>query len=194
MNAADILSAVRQAGAALRVEGDSLVASNASRIAPDLKAAIRKEDPSRRTNLPYPEMSIEQICKLPVASIAATDCILWLWTTNFYMRQAYDVLEAWGFEQKTILTWAKDKMGMGDWLRGQTEHCIMAVRGKPIVTLTNQTTLLHAPMRAHSQKPEEFYALVEKLCPAPRYAELFARSVRPNWDGHGDELACAAVE
>jgi N6-adenosine-specific RNA methylase IME4 len=139
-------------------------------------------------------MSIEQICKLPVASIAATDCILWLWTTNFYMRQAYDVLEAWGFEQKTILTWAKDKMGMGDWLRGQTEHCIMAVRGKPIVTLTNQTTLLHAPMRAHSQKPEEFYALVEKLCPAPRYAELFARSVRPNWDGHGDELACAAVE
>ena len=40
MNAAEILSAVRQAGAALRVEGVSLVASNASRIAPAIKAAI----------------------------------------------------------------------------------------------------------------------------------------------------------
>ena len=87
-----------------------------------------------------------------------------------------------------MLTWAKDKMGMGDWLRGQTEHCIMAVRGKPVVTLTNQTTLLQAPMRGHSVKPKEFYDLVEKLCPAPRYADLFSR-YRHNdkWDCHGDE-------
>ena len=40
---------------------------------------------------------------------------------------------------RTILTWAKDRFGNGDWLRGQTEHAIMAVRGKPIVTLTNQS-------------------------------------------------------
>jgi N6-adenosine-specific RNA methylase IME4 len=59
-------------------------------------------------------------------------------------------------------------MGNGDWLRGKTEHCLLAVRGKPVVTLTNQTTLLHAPARGHSQKPMEFYSLVESLCPAPR--------------------------
>jgi N6-adenosine-specific RNA methylase IME4 len=63
----------------------------------------------------------------------------------------------------------------------------MAVRGKPVVTLSNQTTLLHASMRANSQKPDEFYAMVERLCPAPRYAELFARSHRVGWDGHGDQ-------
>jgi hypothetical protein len=45
MNAADILSAVRQVGATLRVEGNSLVASNASRIAPPIKAAIREHKP-----------------------------------------------------------------------------------------------------------------------------------------------------
>ena len=78
-------------------------------------------------------------------------------------------------------------MGTGSWLRGQTEHCVMAVRGKPTVTLTNQTTLLRGPVRSHSEKPDEFYALVEKLCPAPRYAELFSRTPRENWDGHGDE-------
>ena len=83
-------------------------------------------------------------------------------------------------------------MGRGDWLRGQTEHALMAVRGEPVVTLTNQTTVLHAPVRAHSQKPEEFYALVESLCPAPRYCELFSRQQRERWEGHGDEAPGAA--
>jgi N6-adenosine-specific RNA methylase IME4 len=26
------------------------------------------------------------------------------------------------------------------------------------------------------------------LCPAPRYAELFARTERAGWDCHGDEV------
>jgi N6-adenosine-specific RNA methylase IME4 len=90
-------------------------------------------------------MSIAEICALSVVSVAHHDCVLWLWTTNQHMREAFSVLDAWGFQQKTILTWFKDQMGCGDWLRGQTEHCIMAVRGKPVVTLTNQTTL---PARA----------------------------------------------
>ena len=148
---------------------------------------IRVEDPSHHS-IPYPTMSVAEICAVDVRSIAHEDCVLWLWTTNFHMRQSYDVLEAWGFTPKTILTWAKDRMGTGDWLPGQTEHCHLAVRGKPTVTITNQTTLLMAPMRRHSQKPAEFYDLVEALCPAPRYAYLFSRychSIR--WDCHGDE-------
>ena len=78
-------------------------------------------------------------------------------------------------------------MGTGNWLRGRTEHCILAVRGKPTVNLTNQTTVLEAPMRSDSEKPEAFYTMVEKLCPAPRYADLFSRKKRKEWDGHGDE-------
>src|SRR5262249_41805566 len=148
----------------------------------------RDEDPSQRAALPYLTSSLADICKLPVASIAAPDCILWFWVTNHHMREAFAVLDAWGFEQRTILTWVKDKMGYGDWLRGQTEHCLMCIRGKPIVTLTNQTTVLHAPVRGHSVKPVEFYDLVESLCPAPRYAYLSARSRHNDkWDCHGDE-------
>jgi N6-adenosine-specific RNA methylase IME4/ParB-like chromosome segregation protein Spo0J len=148
----------------------------------------RDEDPSHEGVRPYHSMSVEEICAVKVASIAHEDCILWMWVTNHHMREALELLDPWGFELKTILTWAKDRMGTGDWLRGQTEHCIMAVRGKPIVTLTNQTTLLHAPVRGHSVKPVEFYALVESLCPAPRYADIFSR-YRHNdrWDCHGDE-------
>jgi N6-adenosine-specific RNA methylase IME4 len=149
---------------------------------------IRSEDPSMRGVRPYPTMSIEQICALPVASIMHPDSILWVWVTNLFMRHAYVGLDAWGFQERTILTWNKDRFGTGDWLRGQTEHAIMAVRGKPIVTLTNQSTRLDAPVRGHSVKPVEFYDLVESLCPAPRYADLFSR-YRHNerWDCHGDE-------
>jgi N6-adenosine-specific RNA methylase IME4 len=154
---------------------------------------IRKDDPSHRATHPSPQMSIAQICALSVAPIAHTDCLLWMWTTNHHMREAFTVLDVWGFVQKTILTWAKDRMGTGDWLRGQTEHCLLAVRGKPVVELTNQTTLLHGPLRANSQKPGEFYDFVEKLCPAPRYAYLFSRyKHNEKWDCHGDEAPAQA--
>ena len=83
----------------------------------------RSADPSHRATPPYPAMSLADICALTVASIAHDDCILWLWTTNAFLPVAFDVLKAWGFEYKTTLTWVKQKMGIGDWLRGQTEHC-----------------------------------------------------------------------
>jgi N6-adenosine-specific RNA methylase IME4/ParB-like chromosome segregation protein Spo0J len=155
---------------------------------------IRQEDPSQRSARPYPTMSIKQICTVDIVALAHNDCILWLWTTSYHMRWAFEVLDAWGFKEKTILTWAKDRMGTGDWLRYQTEHCILAVRGKPVVTLSNQTTLLHAPMRAHSQKPIEFYNFVETLCPAPRYADIFSRYQHSErWDCHGDEAPVAKL-
>jgi N6-adenosine-specific RNA methylase IME4 len=151
---------------------------------------IRDEDPSHRAVYPYPTMTIAQICAKgdEVRAIASKDCILWLWTACFHARHAYAVLDAWGFEERTTLTWVKDRIGYGDWLRNQTEHVIMAIRGKPIVSLTNESTALFAPVGRHSEKPDAFYRMVEKLCPAPRYAELFSRrSQGPNWDGHGDE-------
>jgi len=146
----------------------------------------RRDDPSRRGVVTYPDMATEEICALPVAPLAADDAVLWLWTTNAHMRDAYAVLDAWGFTEKTILTWVKDRPGMGDWLRGQTEHCILAVRGRPVVTLTNQSTVLYAAAREHSRKPEEFYRLVEALCPGSKL-ELFARERRPGWEAWGND-------
>jgi N6-adenosine-specific RNA methylase IME4 len=78
----------------------------------------------------------------------------------------------------TTLTWVQDRIGVGDHLRGQTEHALMAVRCRPVVRLTNQSTALSAPVREHSRKPEAFYALVEALCPGSKL-EHFARARRP---------------
>ncbi|HEY7309552.1 MAG TPA: MT-A70 family methyltransferase [Gemmataceae bacterium] len=147
----------------------------------------RSEDVSQRGAIPYPSMSLDEIAALPIASMAAEDGTLWLWTTNAHLFDCPQLLSAWGFTHKTVLTWGKDRMGCGDWLRGQTEHCILAVRGQPVVELTNQTTLLTAPVREHSRKPEEFYQLVEALCPGSK-VELFQRAPRLGWIGHGNEM------
>jgi N6-adenosine-specific RNA methylase IME4 len=155
----------------------------------------RQEDPSHRAARPYPTMSIEQILQFArekLAGLMHQDAILWLWCTNFHLlRYAAPVLDAADFRERSILTWVKTNFGNGDWLRSQTEHCVMAVRGKPTVTLTSESTVLFAPIpRGHSSKPPEFYDLVEKLCPSngSRYADLFSR-YRHNdkWDCHGDE-------
>lgn len=162
---------------------------------PPWQYEARSEDSSHRVANPYPSMLIEAIKALPVEIRAHDDCVLWLWTTNAHMREAFEVLDAWGFKQKTILTWVKDRMGTGIWLRGKTEHCLLAIRGNPTIILTNQTTALLAPNEEHSQKPEAFYELVEMMCPTPPCGklELFARQERDGWITWGNEVPSNAV-
>jgi N6-adenosine-specific RNA methylase IME4/ParB-like chromosome segregation protein Spo0J len=146
----------------------------------------RADDQSHRAANPYPSMSLDDIKALKVPS--AEDCVLWLWTTNSHMEHSFGVARAWGFEPKTILTWVKPKMGLGDYLRNITEHCLLCVCGHPPLTLTNQTTVLSAPSGPHSRKPNEFFALAESLCPDRRRLEMFAREARDGWDSWGSEL------
>jgi N6-adenosine-specific RNA methylase IME4 len=192
------LKVMRQA-AAIRAEPPPYPSQGPYRVIvadPPWAYEIRKEDSSHRAVHAYPTMSIMQICAEAekVRAIAHDDCILRLWFTNHHMLESFEVLNAWGFTQKVTLTWAKDRFGTGDWLRGQTEHCHLAVRGRPIVELTNQSTLFPAPLREASRKPDgEFLPFVERLCPAPRYAYLFSRSQRERWDCHGDEVGVFAA-
>lgn len=153
---------------------------------PPWSYSARADDDTHRAANPYPSMTIKQIIDMPLANNALDDSILWLWTTNAFMVEAHTVAHSWGFQVKTILTWAKNRMGLGDWLRGQTEHCLMCVKGNPVVTLTNQTTLLNGPMRQHSRKPDEFYAMVETLCPGSK-CEFFSREKRKGWTTFGAE-------
>jgi N6-adenosine-specific RNA methylase IME4 len=85
-----------------------------------------------------------------------------------------------------LLTWAKDRAGTGPWLRGQTEHCLLFTRGKPVFLSGGHSTLLSAKVREHSRKPDEFYALVEATCPGSKL-ELFARERRAGWQVWGAE-------
>jgi len=140
-------------------------------------------EPNGRRAVPsYPTMSYEEIRRINLP--AADNCVLWLWTTNKDMHEAFHILEAWGFQLKNILTWAKNKFGLGKWLRGQTEHCLLAVKGKPYFTGESSSTLLQAEVKEHSTKPEAFYELVERTCYG-RKLDYFGRKKRPGWEVYG---------
>lgn len=139
----------------------------------------------RRAANPYPEMSLEEIKNIQLP--ASENCVLFLWTTHKFMRYTFDILDAWGFREVAIITWVKDRMGLGTWLRSRSEFCIMAIKGSPKVNLTNQTTVIEGKLREHSRKPDEFYQMVDSLC-IGRKLDYFAREKRDGWEMFGEEI------
>jgi N6-adenosine-specific RNA methylase IME4/ParB-like chromosome segregation protein Spo0J len=141
-----------------------------------------------RGGLTYPAMTEEEIFALKVP--AAEDCALFFWVTNTHLVSGLGpaVVKAWGFTAKTIITWDKVRIGTGRYVRNVTEHCIVAVKGKPLFNLTNEKTMIVEPRREHSRKPDSFYSMVEKLCPAAPRLEMFARASRDGWVTTGAEL------
>ncbi len=136
----------------------------------------------------YPTMTDEQIAALPVASVCAPDAHLYLWTTNPRIRDAFAIVDAWGFTYRTLLTWEKEgTLGMGYYFRGQTEHVLFATRGRaPIPPAKRRRNIFRAPKTGHSVKPDAFMDMVEDISPGP-YLELFARRQRLGWDTWGNE-------
>jgi len=150
------------------------------------------------------------------------------------MREAYQVIDAWGFTPETVLTWCKPGVGLGAGFRGNTEHLIVARRGWSAVnptcdecggrargakkcncdtpvwrvkgSLLDKLDIQRAPFREtekgtwyeerrrdHSQKPELFISMIERMSHPP-YIELFARQwtdiwpKRDGWDVWGNEV------
>lgn len=135
----------------------------------------------------YPLMDMEDIAALPVSRLAAPDAHLWYWATNASLFEAKYVMEAWGFSYRSILTWIKPSYGLGRYLRTQTEHLLLGVRGTAPIRFRGQGTWLMAPKQDHSRKPEEAYAVIERCSPGP-YLELFARRPRLGWHVFGNEV------
>lgn len=135
----------------------------------------------------YALMPVERIAALPVHRLAAESAHLWLWVTNASLWAGKQVMEAWGFSYRSILTWIKPRYGLGQYLRTQTEHLLLGVRGTAPVLFRGQGSWFYAPVQEHSHKPEEQYAIIERCSPGP-YLELFARRPRPGWHVWGNEV------
>jgi N6-adenosine-specific RNA methylase IME4 len=118
---------------------------------------------------------------------------LYLWTTNNFLQDGLDVVKAWGFDYKTTITWVKDRFGLGQYFRGQTEHCLFAVRGnlpyreRADGKRAQGVTFFNAPRQEHSRKPEEMRNMIELVSHGP-YVELFARRFVRGWTCLGNEL------
>lgn len=155
---------------------------------------------SRGQQRHYPVMLTEEICALPVQSLAADNAILFFWACWPVLPDALKVIEAWGFEYKSLAwVWIKSNptgfghhMGMGYYTRANSEPCLLATRGNlPKPADRGILSLIYAPVLAHSRKPIDQFRKIEALYPAslyPNRLELFARRKQPGWTTIGNGL------
>jgi N6-adenosine-specific RNA methylase IME4 len=141
----------------------------------------------------YPTSELEAIKQRDVASIAAEDCVLFLWATAPMMPQALEVMQAWGFTYKTHAAWRKDRIGTGYWFRGQHELLLVGVKGDVPAPAagTQWSSVIEAPVREHSAKPDEALRMIESYFPTLPKIELNARRARFGWDSWGLEAPIA---
>lgn len=133
----------------------------------------------------------------PLPPIAA-DALLFLWRVASQPEEACRVVRAWGFTPKSEIVWLKKSsggkphFGMGRYVRFAHEVCIIASRGRGLLQIRDHSvrSTFEAPTGRHSEKPEVFYDIVERLSAGP-YVELFARRHRPGWQCFGNELEAA---
>ena len=143
----------------------------------------------------YPVLSIADIIRLPVDSIAKDNAVLLMWVIDPLLDQAFKVIDAWGFKYKTVgFTWAKSNKtkpgfftGLGYWTRGNPEMCLLATKGKPKRLSKSVPQLVIDQRREHSKKPDIMYKHIENLLEGP-YIELFARQKVSGWDAWGNEV------
>jgi len=163
----------------------------------------------------YSTMSVAELAALPVKDIAAKDAVLFLWATYPQLDEALTLIKAWGFTYKSIaFQWVKLNrtvniasavrafstnatledafkklcfFGLGRWTRGNTEPCLIAVKGKPQRVSASVGQLVFAPLGRHSEKPAEVREKIIQLVGDLPRIELFARQAAEGWDCWGNE-------
>lgn len=116
----------------------------------------------------------------------ASNAHLWLWATNNFLEDGLFVMRALGFRYITNFAWAKDRIGIGQYSRGQHELLLFGVRGR-LPAVRKMSTLIKGVRERHSAKPEQSYVTIEATSPGPRL-EMFAREPRAGWDVWGNEV------
>jgi N6-adenosine-specific RNA methylase IME4 len=143
----------------------------------------------------YPTSPAEVIADRDVASIAADDCVLFLWATVPMLPAALEVMNAWGFRYCSHAMWDKIHIGTGYWFRNRHELLLVGTRGDiPAPAMGTQfPSVIAIARKEHSEKPEQFLELIEQYFPTLPKIELNRRgAARAGWDAWGNEALEAA--
>lgn len=137
----------------------------------------------------YNLMTVDRIKAMPVSKLVKANAACFLWTTNAALPDALEVLKCWGFTYKGYYFWGKLQMGLGQYFRNATEVMLLGIKGKMPVDFRGQPNWNLLPRQDHSHKPEEVYAIIERLYQNRNYIELFARKRHhdKNWRIWGNE-------
>ena len=158
---------------------------------------VKKQPETCSVNYYYPTMTLKDIKNLPINNIAEMDCVLFLWATTPNIQEAFEVMKAWGFKYKTMITWEKTNNDcMGYWFRVCTEHLLVGVKGKVKAFRNMARTCYHEKRRKHNKKPDYFRKLIGEVTTGNKI-ELFARKEKDilftdksfsDWDVWGNEV------
>jgi N6-adenosine-specific RNA methylase IME4 len=150
--------------------------------------------PHRGAHDHYVTTETSKLSDIPLATVCASDCALFMWVVDSHFDEALALGAAWGFTFKTCaFVWVKAREGydpvpgMGYWTRKQTEQCWLFTRGSPKRLSKGVEQIIYCPRGAHSAKPDRTYERIEALVEGPRL-ELFARSRREGWSNWGSEV------
>jgi N6-adenosine-specific RNA methylase IME4/ParB-like chromosome segregation protein Spo0J len=147
-----------------------------------------QEAPNREVENHYQTRTVEEIC----AHCPATqdNAALFLWATAPKLKEALQVMDAWGFAYKTHAIWDKEHVGMGYWFRGQHELLLVGVKGSfsPTPEAARQSSVFREKRSDHSRKPACVYEWIEYAFPDAVKLEMYCRSPRPGWQVLGDEV------
>jgi N6-adenosine-specific RNA methylase IME4 len=139
----------------------------------------------------YATMTHDELLSLDVAAwVDAEFCHLYLWTTNNFLTRAVDLMQQWGFQHKTVLTWVKPRWGLGSYFRNSTEQVLFGTTGTQNTRTGDIGTHFEAPMGEHSEKPEKFYDIVRRAS-FPPYGEAFQRKERDGFKNLYEPAAAA---
>ena len=138
----------------------------------------------------YPTSVLDVIKARDVVSIAADDCVLFIWATVPMLPHALTAMAAWGFDYVSNYVWNKDKVGTGYWNRNKHELLLIGTRGNVPCPApgTQWNSVIDASVGKHSEKPECFLEMIESYFPNLPKIELNRRGLaRPGWDAWGNE-------
>lgn len=136
----------------------------------------------------YNGLTVDELCELPVRSLAADDAHLHLWVTNAFLFDAPRIFAAWGFEFRSSFVWVKPQMGIGNYWRNSHEILLTAIRGN--AKRFNDKSLMswgQFDRAQHSAKPEQIRVMLEKASQGP-YLELFGRRKVDGWTVWGNQI------
>ncbi len=141
----------------------------------------------RDCDLPYGTMTVDEIAALPVPELASKRASLFLWTTNRYLEEAFEIARRWYFPHVATLVWCKQRgLGSGGVFYSNVEFIRYCRRPQVAAPARVHSRWFDWSRGAHSAKPEAFLDLVEQVSPAPRL-EMFARRNRVGWDTWDNE-------